>query len=68
MINQSPGKFFSVEPLMSNKFLRCSSIVLIFALLSGVFPSQSSAQRGAGKNLKNDELKLDLLIQGGTVI
>ena len=53
---------------MSNKFLRCFSILLIFALLSGVFPSQSSARRGAGKNLKNDELKLDLLIQGGTVI
>jgi len=53
---------------MSNKFLRCFSILLIFALLSGLFPSQSSAQRGAGKNLKNDELKLDLLIQGGTVI
>ena len=53
---------------MFNQFLRCSSILLIFALLSGVFPSQSSARRGAGKNPKNDELKLDLLIQGGTVI
>ncbi len=53
---------------MSNQFLRCYCILLFFALLSGVFPSQSFAQRGTGETLKSDELKLDLLIQGGTVV
>ena len=53
---------------MSNQFSRCFCFLFVFALLTSMFPSESFAQRGTEKNLKNDELKLDLLIRGGTVV
>ena len=53
---------------MSKKYQRLSSVLLISALLIGVLPAQFYAQRRAKKTLITDELKLDLLIKGGTVV
>ncbi len=53
---------------MSKKFLRCYCVLLIFALLATAFPPESFAQRNTKKTFENDELKLDLLIRGGTVV
>ncbi|MDQ3321244.1 MAG: D-aminoacylase [Acidobacteriota bacterium] len=49
---------------MFNQYQRFFSVLLFFALLAGVSP----AQRRAGKTPISSELKLDLLIKGGTVI
>ncbi len=53
---------------MSNKYQKFSSVFLVFALLTSVLPSQFYAQRRVNKTSITDELKLDLLIKGGTVI
>jgi N-acyl-D-aspartate/D-glutamate deacylase len=53
---------------MFNKYQRLSSVLVIFALLIGVLPSQFYAQRRAKKISVSKELKLDLLIKGGTVV
>jgi N-acyl-D-aspartate/D-glutamate deacylase len=53
---------------MSKKFLRCYCVLLIIALLAAVFPSEFFAQRNTKKTFENAELKLDLLIRGGTVV
>ncbi len=53
---------------MSNKYHRFYSVLLILALLIGVLPSHLYAQRRAKKPPITDELKLDLLIKGGTVV
>ncbi len=53
---------------MSKQYQILSSLLLVFTLLAGIFPSQSYAQRRAKKNPITNELKLDLLIKGGTVV
>jgi N-acyl-D-aspartate/D-glutamate deacylase len=53
---------------MPNQYQRFFSVSLIFALLIGALPSQFYAQRRANKTPLGKELKLDLLIKGGTVI
>ncbi len=54
---------------MFNKYQRLSAVLSVFALLITVlFPAQSDAQRHAKKIPTTKELKLDLLIKGGTVI
>ncbi len=54
---------------MSNKYQRLSAVLPVFALLITVlFPAQIYAQRRAKKTQITKELKLDLLIKGGTVI
>jgi N-acyl-D-amino-acid deacylase len=53
---------------MSNKFQKFSSVLLLFTLLTVTFPPQFYGQRRGKTAATNDELKLDLLIKGGTVI
>ncbi len=53
---------------MSNKYQKFSSVFLVFALLTSVLPSQFYAQRRVNKTSITNEMKLDLLIKGGTVI
>jgi N-acyl-D-amino-acid deacylase len=53
---------------MSTKYLRISCALLVFALLISVFPSQFYGQRRGKKIPISKELKLDLLIKGGTVV
>jgi N-acyl-D-aspartate/D-glutamate deacylase len=52
---------------MSNQYQKFFSVLLFFALLIGVFPLPSSAQRLIRKTSIKNELKLDLLIKGGLV-
>jgi N-acyl-D-aspartate/D-glutamate deacylase len=53
---------------MSKQSLRIASVLLVLALIIGILPSQSKAQLRAKKTPISKELKLDLLIKGGTVV
>jgi N-acyl-D-aspartate/D-glutamate deacylase len=53
---------------MSKQSRKFSSVLLILSLLIGALPSQFHAQRRAKKFPVSKELKLDLLIKGGTVV
>jgi N-acyl-D-aspartate/D-glutamate deacylase len=53
---------------MSKQSQRIASGLLVFALIIGVLPSHSRAQRRARTALISKELKLDLLIKGGTIV
>lgn len=53
---------------MSNQSQKLSFVLMICALLTNVLSSQSIAQLHVKKALISKELKLDLLIKGGTVV
>ncbi|HXG85683.1 MAG TPA: D-aminoacylase [Pyrinomonadaceae bacterium] len=53
---------------MSNQYQRFLSFLLFFALLAGASPAQRRAKNPVRKNSVRNELKLDLLIKGGTII
>lgn len=59
---------FNLKRSMFNRFQKLPSLLLCFALLAVAFPPQFNAQRRKAKVSINKELKLDLLIKGGTVI
>lgn len=64
----SPSILLQVEPIMYKQYQILFSALLAFALLTSVFPTQNYARRRVGQAPFVDELKLDLLIKGGTVI
>ncbi|MFN2393085.1 MAG: amidohydrolase family protein [Pyrinomonadaceae bacterium] len=53
---------------MFNQYQRLASVLLLFAIIAVAFQTQFFAQRRLKKSPLGEELKLDLLIKGGTVI